>query len=792
MARYNSFIYDTGVLYGDTSGTTYGVEPFEVRAINYENIVVSWRQPVNNPVTGPYTRFRIVRSHTNPPETQEDGIVIVDLEAPFNSGLTRVIDGISTDGLPSKTVYFTDHRESVPYSTLSVPPIAAGKIIYYAAWILRTDGGSPQWFRAGLATTLLAKSHDTLLANTDDDILNSHPSRTRTRTTHEKLMDLLPKVYTTATQSPLDIVDEGSDLFLFLKGLAYSYDEAMSYADLLLPNHTAENYSQDVLNVKSYELAITPDSQDSLKTQRALVRESRYIYTRKGTSAALSTLIEAMTGYNATIIDFTNYMANQQDSTFRGGIGNWQAGTGVTLTADYAQVPPLPEDFDGDLSNAATSSDYSVDRSYCGKVITTGSSQTISNGSNAPTTLGVPVLASTNYRFSFYAKKSSGSANITPTITWYDYNGTVIGTPSASSAVSATTSWAKKNTNVTSPAGAVYASISLSFASSGTYYLDAVMFSPRYVITGASANGTTVSYTSTTALVSGQRVSISGLSTSAFNLTNVFVESVTSTGFTVRTPATGTTVTGATAYCDHPYEEARVANVRLSANKVNYVYNPSFELDATGWTATSSSRPSDHPLGLISGTTCLQATLSSGNPVKTTTTGGVSYGGAILPGKWYTFSIYAKSTGSTVNASVYLKATSGANSVQNPEDPTASYDTAITSSWARYSVTLFVPSDYTNISLEAGIVGTTGTIRVDAAQIEPSYLPTDYFDGSYIIGGAEWEGGTPNSNAAVSYLYTNKPFRFPRLVSEIGQFLPANTPYVVESVEGVEFSGFSS
>ena len=796
MARYNSFLYNTlangGVLYGDTSGIGYEVEPFSARAINYDNIVVSWQQPAYNAATTPYTRFRIVRSQSHPPETQEDGTIVVDLEAPFSSGLTRVIDGISTDNVSSKFVYFTDHRENVPFSTLNVPPIASGTLVYYAAWILRTDGGLTQWYRSGVTSVLLAKSHDTILANTDDTILLSRPS-TRTRTTHQKMIDLLPKVYTTATQSPIDVVDEGSDLFLFLEGLAYAYDEAMTYADLLLPNHTAENFSQDILGVKSYELAISPDSQNSLKTQRALIRESRYIYTRKGTATSLSTLVEAMTGYSANIIDFTNYMASQQDSTFRNGIGSWQAGAGVTLTADYAETPPLAEDFDGDLSMTSSTSNYALDRSYCGKVITTGSSQTISNGANAPTTLGVPVTAATKYRFSFYAKKSTGSANITPTITWYDYTGAVIGTPSASTAVSATTSWAKKNTDLTAPSGAVYASISLAFASSGTYYLDAIMFAPRYLVTGASADGVTVAYTATTNLVSGQRVSISGLSTGAFNLTNVFVNRVTATGFTVRNPATGTAVTGATtAYCDHPYEEARAANIRIFENKTNYIYNPSFETNTTGWTATSASRPSDRPLGLVSGASCLQATLSSGNPIKTTTTGGKIYGGEIAAGKWYTFSIYAKSTSATVNASVYLKATSGANSVQTPVNPTASYDTAITNSWARYYATLFVPTTYTNVTLEAGIVGTSGTIRVDSAQIEASYLPTDYFDGGYIIGGADWEGGTVNSHSSVSYMYTNKPFRLPRLVAEIAQYLPANTPYMVESMDGVEFSGFSS
>ena len=71
--------------------------------------------------------------------------------------------------------------------------------------------------------------------------------------------------------------------------------------------------------------------------------------------------------------------------------------------------------------------------------------------------------------------------------------------------------------------------------------------SMEYTVTGASGNGTTVTYTSSNALTAGQVVSISGLATAAFNLTNVVVATATSTQFTVTNSATGTTVTGQTA-----------------------------------------------------------------------------------------------------------------------------------------------------------------------------------------------------------------------------------------------------
>ena len=70
------------------------------------------------------------------------------------------------------------------------------------------------------------------------------------------------------------------------------------------------------------------------------------------------------------------------------------------------------------------------------------------------------------------------------------------------------------------------------------------------IVTGASGNTAVVQYTTSVAhgLVAGDVVTISGLSTAAFNLTNQTVISagLTSTQFRVTNTATGTTVTGST------------------------------------------------------------------------------------------------------------------------------------------------------------------------------------------------------------------------------------------------------
>ena len=72
------------------------------------------------------------------------------------------------------------------------------------------------------------------------------------------------------------------------------------------------------------------------------------------------------------------------------------------------------------------------------------------------------------------------------------------------------------------------------------------------VVTAASASGGTVTYTAANTFNVGQNVTITGLSTSAFNLTDVKIASLVGsagayTGFTVTNAATGTAVTGATA-----------------------------------------------------------------------------------------------------------------------------------------------------------------------------------------------------------------------------------------------------
>jgi hypothetical protein len=67
------------------------------------------------------------------------------------------------------------------------------------------------------------------------------------------------------------------------------------------------------------------------------------------------------------------------------------------------------------------------------------------------------------------------------------------------------------------------------------------------VVTAASASAGVVTYTAANSFQAGQTVTITGLSTGAFNLTSVIIGTVSTTQFTVTNAATGSAVTGATA-----------------------------------------------------------------------------------------------------------------------------------------------------------------------------------------------------------------------------------------------------
>jgi hypothetical protein len=131
-----------------------------------------------------------------------------------------------------------------------------------------------------------------------------------------------------------------------------------------------------------------------------------------------------------------------------------------------------------------------VDDTYTGKVVVSTANASINLGNTNPVTTGIPVKEGVAYMLSFY-QKTATTLNYTTGITWYNFNGRIIGTEVTTSSLAATSSWTEKSSQpVIAPTGAVYAGIRISFSATSTaIYLDMIQFSNSFADTYSEARG---------------------------------------------------------------------------------------------------------------------------------------------------------------------------------------------------------------------------------------------------------------------------------------------------------------
>jgi Carbohydrate binding domain len=407
VAKYGNFLYGTAK-YGETPRLNFSVEPMDVVVLDFARTFVSWQSP-----TGNFSRIRLVRNQIGFPETAEDGIIIWEEAA--------------TQGSVSRNS-FTDGEDN-PTST----GIVSGRPIYYSMFLF-TD--SNVWVRAGDVFDIVPSNHDT----------------------HKKVMDIIPRVFTSEVQSQLGVVDETTALYKFLEGVSFTLEQEKTAIDLLRPKHTADITSHLLLPVEFFSLGLIPEPNIPIKNQKILAREARYLYSHKGLKTGLETYTESLTGYAPVITVSPNKLLTVQDSTFYNSIGNWLTNT-CTLTASKEQVP--------------STTDYVIDNEYTGKVVASGAAY-VTLGADDPIKKGIPVIEDTDYTFSYKVKSPSSAGNTQLTVVWYDRFGVTLGSDYVASSISANNTWKTGWYNTTAPVDAYYASLKISFSASGTYYIDQV------------------------------------------------------------------------------------------------------------------------------------------------------------------------------------------------------------------------------------------------------------------------------------------------------------------------------
>jgi hypothetical protein len=444
MTRYGIPTTYGDFTYGASSIPSISVTPFTASVIDYNNVVINWINPVI--VTNVETmlpdihKFRLLRNQDGVPDSPEDGTILVE----------------TNDSVPTFTT-FTDIGIDFEGNDA---PFKSGHRVYYTIWLHLGSDYADNWVLVGVAQGIIPDNHSVSIA--DGRV---------TPTTHERMLDILPRVFTSSEQNMVDVVDYNSDLSKFLSAMSFTFDEIMTMADLLLPDSEYKHFSPELLNAKAYGYNIPKENRPSTKYTRKLVRDAITNYLSKGTPLSLLSFVEDLTGYSPKLLDSPNLFLSPADATFYKGIGNWTAIGDVEISSSLEVIPP---------SGTAFEEDHRVDFEYTAKVVSNATNSEISNGKISPITKGMPVIAGEEYSLYFYCI-SDDEIDITPIITWYDYRGNVI-EQTIGDSVSATSSWVKNTLDVSSdnvlvsPAESVYAAVSYKFSGPATVYFDMMQF----------------------------------------------------------------------------------------------------------------------------------------------------------------------------------------------------------------------------------------------------------------------------------------------------------------------------
>ena len=645
MAKYSNVVYG-GAKYGVTPKLAYSVEPMAITVIDFTKIEIAWQSP-----TGEFTKIKLVRNQFGFPENSEDGLTIWEENA--------------TEGTVSRS-FFVDGEDN-PGQT----PIVTGRQVYYTMFLF-TD--QKVWVNAGQITDLMPFDHGV----------------------HKRIMDIIPKVFTSDIQSPLGVTDETSAIYNFMGGIAFTHDQFLTQLDVLRPQHSSEGIAFSTLSQNAFSVGLVPEPALPVKNQKRLIREALYMYSHKGMLSGINVYAESLTGFAPTTTLSTNLLLSVQDSTFYEAIGNWTA-TNATLTSSTEQVP-------------ATGTNV-IDNVYTGKVVasTSGAMQL---GNSAAITRGVPVLPDTEYVVSCKLKSPSSAGNITLSVKFYDRHGVVTGTTQSATAVAANNTWKSSSKIFTTTADTSYASIEIAYSAAGTYYLDQVCLQ------------------------------------------------------------LGDTV---------DYDEARAISMFLDSAKVNYINNPSFEIDDSDWTLTGATFTQDAavPSEGYSGDYSGKFVVATTGDIET------DYNIPATAGKYYNLSFYVSSDDSVAVTGLIEFFDEDDNLLEEFES-----EFEITDTFSRVSMTALTDSgsivSYAKVKIA---FNDAGTYYLDLIQFERSQNATEYFDGSLPSEyGAVWEG---TANSSFTHSYPNKPLKIPRLGKTLNDWVVPNTFWRLSTYDGVEYTNLT-
>lgn len=677
---------------------------------------------------------------------------------------------LSTTPSVSVTSY-VDRRLDPLTGAVIDPKIVEGKIYYYSIFVRSVVDGS--WINAGVASGTAVKNFGTA------DLMYAY----------------LPLMYKSPSINGLttNVSEVNQDLYNFLRLFAFEYDKFKTDAENVKRRYDVANLNGKLIPLMMNQFGFVYEAELGIQQGRRLLQSAVEIYRKKGSVSGLRVFASAFSGYNVDLGSAKNLLLDINDSSFEKSVGSWNGVTNVTLSRitgaseSPAVVPYLEPTSPSNYPNGTSG--------ILKAVITTAATASFSCGQVAPATKGVPVTAGDAYSFTIYSRAKTDARSVSLNIKWYDRFGVYISEGTAATSTNSTSAWSRATkVTATAPGGSA-------------------------AITNVAATTSTATFTATNNFVAGQKVTITGLTSSAapLNLIAATIATASGSSFTVSgtfTALSSTAVSGATAtvvsgyaqfavptvsiasggageihYFDAAqfeagssatdYVDARRVDIYLGPNRVNELINPSFTTNTNNWTAFTGSLARVTGTGAFGVSDAWGALTASGtNPILKAA--GNAAGGviAVFPNTPYTFSTYVKSSasGDSVKARiVWLDSASSTISTYND-----TY-TNISTSWGRYSTTATSPANAVKAMVFIDFTSVSGRVlSVDAAMFEAAPYTQPYFDGStgyYETDDLLWEDGDAVNGR--SLYYRNRLNVTKRLSVVLPDYLPFGTQWAL-------------
>lgn len=385
-------------------------------------------------------------------------------------------------------------------------------------------------------------------------------------------------------------------------------------------------------------------------------------------------------------------------------------------------------------------------------------------------TAAIAVTPSTPYAFGLRVNRAGEAAKVINTyIDWYDKSGSkvTVGFPAVGTLSTAsqptTYVWNRVAVTEASPSNAMYAVPRfevVGVVNTDAYYIDSATFVPpvnisagAFTVTSGTTGTATVYTDKPHNFAVNNSVTVSGAtSTQSINYNGTFNiiavnQNLNKKEYSFNYVTTGpsssasdTHLGGYAASHPIPFEDARKTTLKVLANRVNLLPNPSFEAGTDGWSGGATVTPT-YP---FVNTTALRPTvLTAGS--------GVSYTSTTAPilvteKKTYSFSAYGSLAVTDDSRSVFMKvewvkadetiiSTATSITFSLSANDLSVLTPSVSQEWTKiYMDNLVAPADAYRVNLKVLYTSTAGAgfyFYLDGVKVEEASTSGRYFDGNF-------------------------------------------------------------